>query len=250
MNKTKTIKAYKLLNEILEGEISESPIRRDWMDEDNSIYRCLPMTIANQNGWVVESPCDVTASWVGGKASDGVHFLVDTSYSSPQRFVDCIFGNGIITFFMNFIVRTPPGVNLLVRGAPNFYIDGAHPLEGVVETDWLNFTFTMNWKITSPGKTIYFKKGDPICFLQPVPHNYSEEFNFEINSIEINPELKEKFNAYNKARIDFLNNPAGKSWQGNYFKGEDVSGGPVASEDVHSVKLKISKPLSLIEKNE
>ena len=41
------------------------------------------------------------------------------------------------------------------------------PLEGIIETDWLPMTFTMNWMFTSPG-TVTFKAGEPFCFIMQV----------------------------------------------------------------------------------
>jgi hypothetical protein len=146
------------------------------------------------------------------------------------------------------VVKTPPGVNLLVRGAPNFFIDGAHPLEGVVESDWLNYSFTMNWRVTEPNKVVQFKKGDPICFLQPIPHNYAEEFDFNIEFLNNNPELAEKFHSHNASRQEFSEDKkAGKhkeDWQRHYFNGIDVKTGVKVSNDVHTIKLNLTEPLS------
>lgn len=242
----KKIEIYKFNRQdstFAERKISPSPIKRAWI-ENNHFYRCLPMTISNQNGWVVECPSDFKASWIGQPDKSAVHFWIDKNYNFERKWVDTIFGYGVITFFMDFIVRTPPGVNLLVRGAPNFYVKGAHPLEGIVETDWLNFTFTMNWKITEPDSVVHFRKGDPICYFQPIPHDYSEEFDIEIDLIDSNPELKEKFLEYNESRDKFRADTNKKSyWQGHYFRGEDVSDGIIDSlEEKHSTKLGIATP--------
>lgn len=245
MTKEQTITIYKLPNygNSVPRLIKSADIKRGWMQENNHFYRCLPMTIANQNGWFVESPSDFKVTWLGDNHPNSLHFWIDHRYNTERKWVDSLFGYGIFTFFMDFIVRTPPGVNLLVRGAPNFYVDGAHPLEGVVETDWLNYSFTMNWKITSPNKVVNFKKGDPICYFHPVPHDYSEKFNLEIDSLENNPELMEKFQAYDRSRHEFRSNPDPKNpWQGHYFRGEDVSDGCPVSHDQHSTKLNISEP--------
>ena len=159
--------------------------KRDWMEIHTHMYRCLPITIANQNGWVIECPCDISAIWFGGlDPKTSMHFWVDKEYNIPKPWVKCHFLGGIITFEFDFIIKTTEKTNLLVRGAPNFFIDGLHPLEGLVETDWLSFSFTMNWKVTQPNKLVTFKKGDPICFIQPVPHNYSETFNKTSNFLK------------------------------------------------------------------
>ena len=154
---------------------------------------------------------------------------------------------GIITFEFDFIIRTSEKTNLLVRGAPNFFIDGLHPLEGVVETDWLNFTFTMNWKVTQPNKIVTFRKGDPICFVQPVPHNYSETFDFEIDHLENNPFMKEQHTEWHNKRMEFSNNRKigieNRKWQKDYFEGRDVKTGTTQNSEIHSTKLYLSDPV-------
>lgn len=220
--------------------------KRAWMDEYIHMYRCLPMTIANQNGWVIQSPCDIHAVWFGGQDRRTMHFWLDPEFNVPNAWVKCHFVGGVITFEFDFMIRTNPGVNLLVRGAPNFFVDGAHPLEGVVETDWLNYSFTMNWRVTTPNKVVTFKKGDPICFIQPIPHNYAETFSFDIDFLENNPELNNNFHEYNKSRRQFSSDKtAGKhneDWQRHYFNGTDVKTGVRVGNDTHAIKLNLSEP--------
>jgi hypothetical protein len=221
--------------------------KRNWMDSHTHMYRCLPMTIANQNGWVIECPCDVHAVWFGGNETKSMHFWLDAEYNVPNSWVKCHFLGGVITFEFDFIIRTTEKTNLLVRGAPNFYIDGLHPLEGLVETDWLNFTFTMNWKVTQPNKVVTFKKGDPICFIQPVPHNYSEQFEFEIDYLENNPEMFTQHITWHKKRMEFSNNrkqgTETRKWQRDYFDGKDVHTGIVQDNTHHATKLHLSDPV-------
>ncbi len=222
--------------------------KREWMQVHTHMYRCLPMTIANQNGWVIESPCNISAVWFGGSdPKTSMHFWIDKEYNVPNPWVKCHFLGGIITFEFDFIIKTTEKTNLLVRGAPNFFIDGLHPLEGLVETDWLSFTFTMNWKVTQPNKLVSFKKGDPICFLQPVPHNYSETFDFEIDYMENNTEFSEQTKAWTKERFAFSDKKnsglESKKWQKDYFDGRDVHTKEVQPDDVHATKLNLVDPI-------
>lgn len=222
--------------------------KREWMQVHTHMYRCLPMTIANQNGWVIESPCNISAVWFGGSdPKTSMHFWIDKEYNVPNPWVKCHFLGGIITFEFDFVIKTTEKTNLLVRGAPNFFIDGLHPLEGLVETDWLSFTFTMNWKVTQPNKLVTFKKGDPICFLQPVPHNYSETFDFEIDYAENNPEFSEKTKTWMTRRNEFAENRKtgleNRLWQKDYFEGRDVHTKEVQPDDVHATKLNLVDPI-------
>src|SRR6056297_2596032 len=52
--------------------------RRDWMDETGGFaYRCLPLTIANQAGWIVRSPASFQAVWNGGPQIGDTAVLVN-----------------------------------------------------------------------------------------------------------------------------------------------------------------------------
>jgi hypothetical protein len=62
-----------------------------------------------------------------------------------------------------------------------------------VETDWAPYTFTMNWRIMKRKTGIYFKKGDPICMLQPYPIELLEQTEASTALIESAPELKRDF---------------------------------------------------------
>lgn len=248
MDRENKITFYRIdKNKALPGwKIRASSPKREWMDTYKHMYRCLPMTIANQNGWVIESPCDIKAIWFGGPDIRSMHFWIDPAYNVPNQWVKCHFIGGVITFEFDFLVRTNSKVNLLVRGAPNFYVNGAHPLEGLVETDWLNYTFTMNWKVTEPNKVVEFKKGDPICFIQPVPHNFSETCNFEIDYLENNTVDYQNYHEWHKKRMEFsANKKKGlekADWQRHYFEGKDVRTGTVQNESVHAHKLNLVDP--------
>ncbi len=248
VNKDNTITVYRgSKNKPIPGwNFHAASPKRDWMDEYVHMYRCLPMTIANQNGWVVECPCDISAVWFGGEDRRSMHFWLDKEYNIPNAWVKCHFVGGVITFEFDFLIKTNAKVNLLVRGAPNFFVDGAHPLEGVVESDWLNYSFTMNWRVTEINKIVKFKKGDPICFIQPIPHNYAETFDFNIEYLEDVPELKQQFDAHNDSRKKFgAEKKAGKhneDWQKHYFQGLDVNSGEKTGRDRHAIKLNLTEP--------
>ncbi len=66
------------------------------------------------------------------------------------------------------LFRTSPGYNLYVRGPSNTSKDYVTPFDAIVETDWLPYPFTMNWRISKPLKTVKFEKDEPICLVMPV----------------------------------------------------------------------------------
>ena len=112
------------------------------------------------------------------------------------------------------------------RGAPNLPKDGIAPLDGLVETDWLPFPFTMNWRFTRPGQ-VRFEKGEPFCFITPIEHRKVETMQPVIRTLESNPVMHGQFEAWNRSRTDFNTrlasgdpDAAKEAWQRFYFKGE------------------------------
>lgn len=141
---------------------------RDWMVGmfGKAAKRCLPLTVANQAGWLLLNPRRFTAVWDGGLEKESLTF----SFDAPEPIVkpvDTTFGNGVISWRVPYLFRTDPGWNLLVRGPANYWKDGVSPLEGLVETDWAEATFTMNWKVTRADLPVTFEAGEPFAMIVP-----------------------------------------------------------------------------------
>ena len=96
------------------------------------------------------------------------------------------------------------GWDLWAGGPPNHLKDGIQPLVGVIETYWLPFPFTMNWRFTRPGM-ISFKKGEPFCFVLPMPHESFDAVQPIMKSISDDPELERQYKAWGESRNNFLN---------------------------------------------
>ena len=165
--------------------------RREWMSATHEAfaYRCLPLSMANEHGWEIRCPASFEAQWNGGDNSDDVQITSDCNMSS---LLEAHFGYGILTFRINGVFRTPPGYNLWVMGPPNSFKDGIQALSAMIETDWMPYTFTMNWKFTRPQVPVRFEQGEPFCFLFPVKRGALETFRPEIKSIDRDPVLKKR----------------------------------------------------------
>jgi len=124
------------------------------------------MVMANQWGWQILCPADVVVTWDGNSSSSGLRVEVAPQYLPAIR---SQFGSGIVTFSPPWLFRTPHGWDLYLKGPSNRWKPNCIPLEGVIETWWLNFTFTLNWKLVEPGM-VFFAKGESLGQLVPVPH--------------------------------------------------------------------------------
>jgi hypothetical protein len=231
MSDDRTFIAYELYppDSPATSPIELAPINRDWMDKAHQRhpYRCLPLVIANQAGWMLRNPTGFRAYWYGGPNKTDLEIQFD----APENRIVSHFGSGVITFTIPYLFRTPKGVNLWVKGPSNYIKDGVQPLEGVVETDWLSSTFTMNWKVTRVCEWVRFDKGEPFCMLVPIPRGLAESLVPRRVSIESSPEALAQYRAWEASRKGFLEgledrDPAviKRGWQKDYFQGKTPEG--------------------------
>jgi hypothetical protein len=234
------------------------------MDQSHqrAAYRCLPLAIANQAGWVVPCPAGFTATWDGNPAPDAVRLVFDPPGGKPAAAdpfapivvsmadsepaagdarISSHFGNGVVTFSVPYLFRTPRGINLWVKGPANHIKDGVQPLEGIVETDWLPATFTMNWKLTRPRHPVRFERGEPVCMVVPVPRGLAEGLEPVYLPLEADPELAREYREWEASRVAFnsdlaVSEPAAvrRGWQRDYMKGRTVLG---AEATEHQTRL-------------
>jgi len=223
--------------------IHVAPRRRAWMDATrrHSAYRCLPMVIANQAGWFMTSGRSIIAEWNGGAYREDLRVEAEDGAAPPAS---SQFGYGILTWDVPFLFRTSPGYNLLVRGPANWWKDGAVALEGLVETDWAVATFTVNWKLTRPGKEVRFEADDPICMLVPQRRGELETFHPMVSAIESAPEVQGQFEAWGTSRADLIRSftdparppEAPMNWQLHYLRGTSPGG---AGAREHQLRLQL-----------
>jgi hypothetical protein len=204
-------------------EIRKANPKRQWMDVavNKNPYRCLPLSMANGWGWELLSPAKFVAEWDGGASPQSVKVTLLEGHTPPDGY----FGEGTLTWHTGYMFKTEFPYGMYVTGAPNYPKHNAIPLSGVVETHWLPFTFTMNWRFTQPG-TFSMEIGEPFCQIFPVDMNIFENVEAEIRTLH-EPEAKELYDEYwnwNFSRYEFLyGQRSGKygpeAWQKNYLQG-------------------------------
>jgi hypothetical protein len=201
---------------------------RAWMESfpDRHPYRCLPLSMANTTGWEILCPVSFTAEWNGGPGTADIIFKPDHPFPGFDDLVKSHFSHAVMTFHPGYMFRTPEGWSMWVGGPPNHVKDGIQALEGLVETDWLPFPFTMNWIFTRPGR-VRFLKGEPFCFIVPVQDKPLEDFELVQKSLDRNPDLRDQYEAWRSRRDEFNarlrqgdEGAIKEAWQRFYFKGE------------------------------
>ena len=236
------ITAYAVIEEPM--ELRAARRARDWIEDlpERFAYRCLPLAIANQVGWEILNPVAFTASWNGKPGLDAIKFRF---HGEPSSIIGSHFGHGIMTFSPGYLFRTTKSHNLYVKGPANRPRDGIAPLEGLVETDWAPFTFTMNWQFTRKRHKVTFEQGEPICTILPYPRHYAQKFDPTISSINENPKLYRQYVDWREDRIRFNEQlqvegsvAANEGWQRTYMKGENQAGNTFAG---HQTKIQMKE---------
>ena len=228
-----TLKAYQLIEHpmLLKGGTK----KRLWMDEtpNQFAYRCLPLSIANTWGWDIVPQQSFIVSWDGNNDKESLQVHCDGDKPSNA---DSQFGHGILTFLPGYLFKTPPGYGLMVTGPINNDIyDWATFLTGIVETDWLEFTFTLNWRLNHPGNFL-IRKNYPIGRI--IPFELQPEWKLEHGT---EPEVFRKFQQLAEERTlaryqleqsykrnsDFgkvKQNIPSTEWDKKYYRGIDSNG--------------------------
>ena len=219
---------------------------RAWMNDtsDRFAYRCVPLSIANASGWELPLPVSFEATWDGGAGKEAITLASLDGTAINSQIVSTHFGHGVLTFHTGYLLRTDPGWGVWCRGAPNEAKDGIAALDGLVETDWLPFPFTMNWRFTRPC-TVRFEKGEVFCFLMPVAHLALENIEPEIMHLDDSPELKAEYQAWSASRLAFLTKletgdaaTVQEAWQRFYLRGSSATG--KSAPDSHRAKRRLA----------
>jgi len=194
--------------------------------------RCLPLKIANQTGWFILNTHTIHITWNGGMSPEDL----DVQFAGPPRDGEpreeamkprSHFGSGIVTWTIPFLFRTPPHVNLYVRGPSNLYKKGAYPLDAIVETDWTVATFTMNWQILIKNEPVIFEANEPICMFFPLPRGYVDGFEPKLMNLSQSADIYGNHMDWVESRewaLDSLLTPKERPWGGDYLKGHQPSG--------------------------
>jgi hypothetical protein len=204
-------------------------------------YRCLPMVIANQCGWTIHCPFGFTAKWNGKDDPKAIRFWYHDRKKDER--VSSHFGFGVLTFAVPFLFETPTKMNLWVKGPANAIKDAIQPLEGIIESDWIESSFTMNWKFTRPNVAVRFEKGEPFCVIVPMPRGLAESFDPQTRPLASDPDRHDRYqrwkdsrNTFNQALLSNDPDAAKQGWQRNYMQGKDVDG---KAHREHQTKLRL-----------
>lgn len=206
--------------------IDKPPKKRQWFSPH--FYKCLPLVIGNQYGFIIKTEFDFSFIWNGSdNAVDSIIFKFQKDGLDKYPRIESHFGHGIMTVNPPFWLRTPPGVNLITMNPPNFVIPNVTVMTGVIETDNLRRNFTFNLKIQIPNLEVFVPAGSALAAFMPIPRNYGDSFKLEFAENIFSKELiDEEVQAVIDADIhrDEVEIKLLQGANRDYFKGQDVYG--------------------------
>jgi hypothetical protein len=201
--------------------------KRDWFT--SHFYKCLPLAIGNMQGFVFSLPYTVTVLWNGGNHINDIQieYHEDNVYSDVNfAHLSSEFGNGILTIHYPLSLKTPPGINLMTISPPNFPLPGLSPMTGVVESDNIRFTFTLNIKMDFPNLKIKILPNTPLVGLIPIPRYFCDSFELK-NAYDIfgKDVVEEEINVVNQHSVQrAVQNKKNLPPEGLYYSGKDIKG--------------------------
>lgn len=219
---------------------------RQWMDQTahRFAYRCTPLNIANTSGWTAHCPIGFSAKWDGRPTKDAIKIETQNNAVGVARYVSSHFGHGILTFHLGWLLKTSRDWAIWARGCPNMFKPGVSALDGIVETEWLNFPFTMNWRFHQPGEVIFFPN-DPICFFNIFPHAMIDRVQPIMHVASKHEDIYSEFknwrdsrNAFNASLEHREPGQRGTRWQKKYLHAEPAK----STHSFHSVKRRLQEP--------
>lgn len=183
------------------------------------IYRCPPVVVANQMGYVVRAPFPIRARWNGGDDLSDLYVRAEGKH--PRFTASSHFGMGIVTVQVGYTFRTPPGVGTYVKAPPNVWRKDVTWLEAFVETDTLRRDFTFNIKINQPNVLVRFETFEPIGCVLPYPIDLVGKFDFEYPTDEQMAQALEDERKFAESRLEDV-----KDYRPSqlYRKGRDAEG--------------------------
>lgn len=226
--------------------VRPAPSVREWMDEtpEKYAYRCLPLNIANSFGWEVLCLAGFSVHWTGETGKDALIVEYDDPAHQPAI---SHFGSGILTFHVPALIRTKPGKSLYISGPVNRPKHGIEALSGIVETDWSDYGFTMNWRLTSLYTPVRFEKGEPFARFFPVDLGEMSNLTIRKTTIGEDTNLEQRHSNANSSRKDFLKQTqetrperVSDQWQKTYYRGLQSDGTP--AQQRHFSKLRLDDP--------
>lgn len=146
------------------GKLEPLSIKRDWMEDRKHSYQCYPIALANNLGWTISFPEDISFIFNGNQEDhpENITILSGHKYVFLNRLANTLSFNTGIMF------KTPENISLLSFPVPNMTHDGYEPISNILSTSFLKGDLQPAWRILKANEVITIKAGTPIIAILPI----------------------------------------------------------------------------------
>lgn len=215
------------------ANISQLPIKRDWMDStyDRHAYHCFPVTLTNGLGWGISFPEDISFIWDGvfDSTPDHIKILSGEKYVSTGR------GQATVSFNTGLLFRTDEDMSLLTMPVPNQFIPGAMAFTTLISTSFYRGELPIAWMVTSPNIEIIIPAGTPIAAVMPISIGELQKQELLVIDSPPEPEFYKPMEGYSEVAIEASKSG---SWAHLYRDAVTATGTPMGKHEAKSIKLK------------
>lgn len=216
------------------GRVDQLATTRDWMDAtwEKHAYHCFPVTLANQYGWGISFPEDISFIWdgVSDSSSDHVKVIKGQKYVSPAR------GNATISFNTGLTLKTEQDITILSMPPANHFIRGAHPFTTIVNSAFFNSELPCAWRITEPNVEIVIKAGTPVISIVPIDLKSLQNSEIKFDEYSLMPKPNYSLSDYSS---EISNKNQDGKWSDFYRNATDHKGNKLGEHPVKTIRLRV-----------
>lgn len=198
------------------------------------VYKCFPVTLANQMGWGISFPDDIIFEWDGNKNVLPSSIKV----TSGHRWVYLDRGWGTVSFKTGLVFKTKEDVSMLSYPVPNQFTDGFQIFTTLISTSFFESPWQVAGQVTRSNYKIVIPANTPVSAVMPISLSHlndSVATRKPFDQLEYQKNTGTEYHKYNT-----MMQKLGKT-TGNYRDGVNHKGEVYGKHEVKSIRLRYDK---------
>lgn len=205
--------------------------KRQWATDHEYpyVYKCFPMTLANQLGYGISFPEDIVFEWDGKNKVNVI---------SGNKWVYLDRGYGTVSFNTGLTFKTDQDVSMLAYPVPNLFVEGFNIFTTLISTSFFEPPYPVAGQITKLNLRITLPAKTPVCAVLPISLSQldnSVATKKSFNGKKVEPNTGKEYHDYSRAM-----NLLGKTTD-FYRNALNLKGEIYGKHEVKSIKLIYNK---------
>jgi hypothetical protein len=205
--------------------------KRQWATDHEYpyVYKCFPMTLANQLGYGISYPDDIVFEWDG---KNKVNVISGNQWVYLDR------GYGTVSFNTGLTFKTDQDVSMLIYPVPNLFVEGFNIFTTLISTSFFESPLPAAGQITKTNLRITLPAKTPVFAVMPISLSYLDNSVATKKSLtgkKVEPNTGKEYHDHSRAI-----NQMGKTTD-NYRNAVNLKGEVYGSHEVKSIKLRYDK---------